>query len=681
MKNFNYILLIISVVVASFMTTTVSSQNIMAGWDGSGATGAGSEPNNFGWLGATTWATADAGSGVRFMTVSHNIESGGKYNGRLLPIRWDSSGGTTTSTIFSFRNAIGSITPMRLTPGKYMFTWLYEWFNNATSPTLTVAVATNNTGTGAIVSQDFVCSSEKNLLRKGTIVFDVTIENNYYVSIKNKSANASMCGAAGFELTKLSEVILTDVDYVLMDEVNKTASFAVTGIELASEIEISAPQGFSVNKTSLPANANKTAVTVTFEGTGVQRDFITLKSGNIIKTLRVIALKNTDCFTPLYPTGNIVTDPYVNDINKFGGWGSKSIVSDSAFVYCGSRCGLITGGSIDVKFSMKANTKYRVKAMVWANTADAVMGVNGHGTAGGDLNYKITTLKQWIPFEFSYWTGSNPDQTNGGVFFNNSSGSMIDNWEIYEATSIDVSKDKIALDETYRSTTVIVTNQKLTEDIQVIAPAGITVEPSVISIQNKTATITVRYDGTTSVNGDIILRSGEVTATITVKSIQTNGCYAPVLSLPNLVPDPNLNDLSLFGGFGTRESVTILATPVVSGVPYCGASSVKIGDGTNACSGGISLENINWEENAVYRIIAKVKMIGTLNMVLTGVDGEGTSRNLQIPTTSNTWGYVDHSFITGTGAVKGACTFNNCEGSTAKVAYIDNWEIYKVAKE
>ena len=46
----------------------------------------------------------------------------------------------------------------------------------------------------------------------------------------------------------------------------------------------------------------------------------------------------TPCFTPTYTEKeNLVPHPECDDLNGFGGWGTKSINTDSRYVYCGDK--------------------------------------------------------------------------------------------------------------------------------------------------------------------------------------------------------------------------------------------------------------------------------------------------------------------------------------------------------
>ncbi len=433
------------------------AENLLSGWDANKTSGANTEPDKWGWkctpADLSKWTAANGTSGIRYLDVTHSLAEGGSYTGRTLVVRWDGVDGATTSTVYSYKNTYGStITPLHITPGKYRFSFLYEWWNNASNPVLTVGFGLNNTGTSYLVSKDFTCSTTKNLLTRGEIIFDVVTEGDYYLTIRNKSANASMCGVA-------------------------------------------------------------------------------------------------------------------------------------------------------------------------------------------DLNL-----------------------------------------DIFEG-SISTSVDNLAFDDKYTSASFSVSQQELKSDINITAPAGITVSPQSIPMGSAAQKVTVTYDGKTSVDGELVLTSGNVTSKVTVKAVTTGDCYEPATSFENLVKDPFMNEMSLFTGTGTWTPVTITTKPAISGVPYCGYSSVKIGDGINTSSGSISVPNISWKDFTIYRIIAKVKTSGTCRMILFGVDGPGTSRIIMIPNSFGAWDVFDHTIITGKNVKAGSCTFTNSQGSTATTAYIDNWEIYEISGE
>jgi len=154
------------------------------------------------------------------------------------------------------------------------------------------------------------------------------------------------------------------------------------------------------------------------------------------------------CFTPLYPTlTNLITDPYMTDLSKFGGWGNKSIVINPAEAYCGSRYAFINGtatcyptsGSIDANIAWLPNHTYKIKAMVKAINGTMNLGVSNEANVSGGSDFVVPQSTTWTEFTKQITTG--PSATSGLCFFNGCGSSTgfigsIDNWEIYDITSL-----------------------------------------------------------------------------------------------------------------------------------------------------------------------------------------------------------------------------------------------------
>ena len=247
----------------------------------------------------------------------------------------------------------------------------------------------------------------------------------------------------------VAPTLLASPNYVSLDELNTVGTFSVSGGNLLTGITMSAPAGITLSPTSLPSTANGAVVTVTYDGNANSTGYISLTSGAASTRVRVRATKNADSFTALYPNGtNLISDPYLNDLATFGGWGTKTINTDTAFVYGGSRSGKLSGtaqcsGSIDKVLTgvMKANTKYRVKAMVYAVDGTFQIGVYGWGKA--DTTSIVSTTGSWQTVDFQFTTTATLAATQG-LFFNScwigGMNGYIDNFEAYEmpgtATSV-----------------------------------------------------------------------------------------------------------------------------------------------------------------------------------------------------------------------------------------------------
>lgn len=246
-----------------------------------------------------------------------------------------------------------------------------------------------------------------------------------------------------------SESLLTaSVEKIALDNNVSTAKFMVNAVNMQNDITITAPAGFTVTPTTLPAAAMNAEVLVTFTGTENVDGHITLTSGETVTEVPVIGIF-ADCYTPLFAdVDNMVTDPFVSDMANFGGWGTKSIVNvfDGADnVYCGATAGVVDlRGSIDAKLTtpMLPNTTYVVKAMVKTTPgAQFQIGVWGWNGSAADLNNQFKSEGEWQAVEFEFTTGETLGSTHG-MFFNNwncermdsvGTAGYIDNWEMYVA--------------------------------------------------------------------------------------------------------------------------------------------------------------------------------------------------------------------------------------------------------
>ena len=166
----------------------------------------------------------------------------------------------------------------------------------------------------------------------------------------------------------ITPTIVSSVKTLLVDEINRTTTFTVKAYNLNTDISFITPKGISVSPSVLPANVNGSTVTVSYDGIENSSGTITLNSGSAVSNISITAHRNDECFTPLYSNlTNLISDPTCNTIISEG-WGTRSINTDAAYVYCGARSAKVTGsGSIERGLTgvLKPNTTYRVKAHVY----------------------------------------------------------------------------------------------------------------------------------------------------------------------------------------------------------------------------------------------------------------------------------------------------------------------------
>lgn len=238
-----------------------------------------------------------------------------------------------------------------------------------------------------------------------------------------------------------SPVLAVSKTLVSIDDVITSETFTVDGSNLTNDIAITAPSGVTVNPTTISkSSASNVTVTVTFNGTTFTSGDITLTSGSITKTVAVRTSSNASCYTPLFSSGNLNSDPYCNSLATYGGWGGRSV--ETSYVYCGSRSLKISGkcgGSIDFGLNGKivGGKTYRVKAMVSTNgTGEVKIGVAG-ATASNIVNALSTAANEWLPIDFTFTAQAVPNAPN--MYFNScetqtATAAFIDNWEMYEVS-------------------------------------------------------------------------------------------------------------------------------------------------------------------------------------------------------------------------------------------------------
>lgn len=261
--------------------------------------------------------------------------------------------------------------------------------------------------------------------------------------------------------------------------------------------------------------------------------------------------------------------------------------------------------------------------------------------------------------------------------------SLIESGSLASAV-LTASKPAVYLDDKYTTETIVVNGANLGQDISITAPAGITVNPASIS---KTAAIdvnvSVSFNGTSLINGNITITSGTKVITIPVKT-STNSCYTPAYPTGNMIADPTFSAASLAAGGFTGWGPTAIAYTNA----YCGRGTAYV---RGACwpDGGsidrpLTVANGNaLVPNNTYRLRAMVNSQATADksfqFQVEGVNGT-SSIYFQIPNT-NGWKQIDTTFTTGSTVTTGkGIYFNSCTNLPliTDTCFIDNWELYNI---
>lgn len=167
----------------------------MGEWAGPDGTGAG-KPTEYGWSASSAaipWQTASYPGGVRYEQVTHQLEAGGSFTGRLMTIRWDN--GSYSSASYFYPVSLAANTT-------YELGFLYEYWSNASgAQTLTVGVSTAAAIANRFQSGAFVTSSLAQRLRRGTFQFRTSEAGTYYLTFNGTYA---MYGIGDFSLKSIA---------------------------------------------------------------------------------------------------------------------------------------------------------------------------------------------------------------------------------------------------------------------------------------------------------------------------------------------------------------------------------------------------------------------------------------------------------------------------------------------
>jgi len=479
-------------------------------------------------------------------------------------------------------------------------------------------------------------------------------------------------------------VITATVSSLAFDNNYPAEIFNVSSANVSSDITITAPAGITIQPNKVTANEKDVPITAIYTGTNIVDGNITLTSGSTVVNIPIKTASDLACYNPIYPetlTTNLLGDlKSCSTMAGFGGWGTRNvstIITDPSNVYCGAGSisignGTTTGsGSLDVAMAgiLQPNTVYRVKVMIKTIGGTFHLGVD----AAPNVEKAIDTNGAWAPLEFTFTTGATL-VASPVMYINNYACTgllaYVDNYELYisQDQSIVPSKTALSFDPQSSKTldfTVIASN--LNADITLTAPAGITLSKTTLPATASGDSVKVTYDGTTAINGNIVLKCGSVQTNVKVVALTASNvtCFTPLYSdRTNLVADPYLNDISGFGGWGAKTVIYDVDSV------YCGSRcGAVIGSGSlDVTLGGKLIPN------SIYKARAMVKTIGKFQM---GIYGQGNAEFTDSIVTKGAWKEFVFEFTTGaTPAAAAGLYFNNWALSGTR-GYIDNWELYR----
>ncbi|MFA5045671.1 MAG: T9SS type A sorting domain-containing protein [Paludibacter sp.] len=532
--------------------------------------------NSYQSNGAQAFAMRFSNDTVSYVSISHKL-----FN--LIP-------GATYTYSFNYKNVASSLLKVNV--------YAASVANDLKANAIGTVFTTDSTVTGTASTLT------------GSITFQAPYTSCYIVYRKANTQNNQLFvdDIALVKTVDAPEGVYVSESLFLLDDFKSTAPLTVIGTSLTQNIQITAPAGITVTPNEITAAAyTSTVVNVSFTGAATA-GYINVTSGGVSKRVRVIAKKNADCLTQVYPTlTNIITDPYLTSLSYFGGWGTKALINDTInTAYCGFSCVTVGngvtkgGGSLDFNATgkMQANTKYRIHAMIKTIGGTYEFGIGGCGVGGStsDFNTLFNTNGEWQAADFTFKTGTLA--ASQGIYFNSSLTAdgllgYIDNYEMYAVPAVYPSSASLTfLGNGTKKVAVRAVN--LASNITITAPSGYSVTPSTLlpTVSGGTSdSIAITFSSATSASGYVYFTSG------TVKdSLQVTGTMAPSIltSKANLyLDDLNLTDSVVVNGGNLASDITITApsgfTVTPTTIPMASASNVKMKvtyDGTTSNATG-----------------------------------------------------------------------------------------------
>lgn len=533
-----------------------------------------------------------------------------------------------------------------------------------------------------------------------TITVEVPVlDNTMTIGVttdKNVSEGSAWAGtwfsADDFTLSYISDgspYLLDATESLFFDKITSVRTFTVKGGNLSANATLTAPAGITLDKTSLtPAEvAAGVTVTATHDGATV------IASGEIV--ISTTGAANSIVTVNAQPDNATSAIVNPNFSNGTTGWTATTTAQNKTTAtnqnvgafegtmpfYENWNGSAYTGKIYQVVNGLPAG-RYLLKMGVFANNGGEGLFVYGD-------NYETAVSNASVPafFEVEFVTPGGSAEIGLNIKSGTNNWVGIDNVSlkylgVVSAPLVSVSATNILLTEANLSKTFTLTGANLTADVSLVSSvAGVTVLPATISKDDAELatgkTVTVTFDpaatGAGSLTGTITVSTAGVDdKVIAVATSKDSECFTPLGSV-NLIPDPYLNSLAPFAGWGHKSVVT-------GAEAYCGLSSVKFEATTNTYPDGAALDvnGIVWESNSTYRVRAMVKSVdGTFAFFAKATDPDVT---ISIPQSNNEWVLIDQTFTTGANPGTNFFSFNNVDGaSTGKVAFIDNWELFKVS--
>ncbi len=413
-----------------------------------------------------------------------------------------------------------------------------------------------------------------------------------------------------------ASVLAVSATEMFLDDVYSSATFTVDGLNLDNDVTITAPTGLTVSPATIAKDAaSNVTVTVTFDGSTILSDVITVASGTMSESISVQTASNADCYTAIYSGTNLIADPTFShpslDAGGFGGWGPRAITRDE--VNCGIGSGLVKGscwpdgGSMDRSLNaangnaLVANTSYRLRAMIKNENQSSGFQFQVEGFDGtASKFFPIPETSGWEQFDASFKTGATV--TEKGIYFNSCTDGngipitstsdeicYIDNYELIAipdteagayAVTIEDGSVKVDFNEVDDTYTV-----KFSPGMTSVTPSLITIDPDATVTGNDPVDVSGGSGTSTLV---VTARDNSTTKTYTINyerdfRYETNGNSHTILAgVEQFIEDISLwspgdeiiitQSETILGTVDIFQEVTIMGDPLV-GEPSVGVAS------------------------------------------------------------------------------------------------------------
>lgn len=224
-----------------FVNANDADVNLAAGWDGNGATGAGSKPTDFGWACSVFtddgWGEAN-GSGVRYVDNQSYLPGG-----RLMFVRWDGVGGSNAGSVYSYPVMLEAYTP-------YAFSLQYTRHSNQIKDfVIGINSKADNTGV-SLVSGAF--APETQSFKTAAFKFVSQAAGTYYITV-GSSASGMLGAITDLQVKACDSALESSESSIELNYFGDEKTITVFPNGTSNAIHLTAFEGIKLSPSVLPA--------------------------------------------------------------------------------------------------------------------------------------------------------------------------------------------------------------------------------------------------------------------------------------------------------------------------------------------------------------------------------------------------------------------------------------------